>query len=528
MKLIDLVMGQNFSLQRSGAAHGVAVDLKHLCQWYDICSGIEVAGIGQQKLEGVADPAVSVDNPSQYFVVNAEIARVVGCSAPEANDFGTEFVAHLLRRHHISQAFAHFSALPVNREAVGQQPPVGRAVIHGAGGQQRAVEPASVLVMAFQVEVGLGPAGVAGAGVRGLEHRGVGGARVKPDLQNITALGVVWCISGTTKVCQDVFWLGLAPSLNAASFDHLGRQVHDVQRARVQFAAVLVQKKGQGHAPAALAADAPVGPVGNHVAQPAPPVLGVKSGLLNGIERGLAQGFRGLVDSEHALALVHAHKPLRRSAVNHWRFVAPAVRVAVGDVGGGKQPVCLAQHLDDALAGFPDVHAAKQRQLGRVLAVALHRVEDVVIGQPVRDTAVEIFHAIGRRGVHQPGAVFCGGVVGQVDRAEAVICRVDMGQRMVKIDAVELFAQGAGEHRAGQAVALQTMGDQVFSQQQQAAGCVDQRIGQRRVEVERLVGRQGPGGGGPDHGKGGPRLPGVADRQAAQAKGLGQSGRLGT
>ena len=30
MKLIDLVMGQDFSLQRSGAAHGVAVDLQHL------------------------------------------------------------------------------------------------------------------------------------------------------------------------------------------------------------------------------------------------------------------------------------------------------------------------------------------------------------------------------------------------------------------------------------------------------------------------------------------------------------------
>ena len=68
-------------------------------------------------------------------------------------------------------------------------------------------------------------------------------------------------------------------------------------------------------------------------------VFRVKSGLVDRVQGGLAQRLGRLVHGEHANALVHAHKPLGGSAVDHRCLVAPAVRVAVGDVGGGKQPV---------------------------------------------------------------------------------------------------------------------------------------------------------------------------------------------
>jgi hypothetical protein len=55
--------------------------------------------------------------------------------------------------------------------------------------------------------------------------------------------------------------------------------------------------------------------------------------------------------------------------------------------------------------GFPDVLAAEQRQLVGVDAVALHRVEDVVVGQAMRDAAVEVVHAVGGGRVHDAGAV---------------------------------------------------------------------------------------------------------------------------
>ena len=43
---------------------------------------------------------------------------------------------------------------------MGQQAFVGRAVVQGAAQQQRAVEPAPVLVVAFQIQIGLGAVGV--------------------------------------------------------------------------------------------------------------------------------------------------------------------------------------------------------------------------------------------------------------------------------------------------------------------------------------------------------------------------------
>ena len=51
---------------------------------------------------------------------------------------------------------------------MGEHPPVGRLAVDGHRGEQAALEPAPVLVGAFQIEVGRigGPGGVAGAGAR--------------------------------------------------------------------------------------------------------------------------------------------------------------------------------------------------------------------------------------------------------------------------------------------------------------------------------------------------------------------------
>jgi len=67
------------------------------------------------------------------------------------------------------------AALAIDREAVRQQRAIGCAVFERAAQQQRRVEPAAVLVVAFKVDVGLGAllviAPVAGrAGVRAAQH----------------------------------------------------------------------------------------------------------------------------------------------------------------------------------------------------------------------------------------------------------------------------------------------------------------------------------------------------------------------
>ena len=122
--------------------------------------------------------------------------------------------------------------------------------------------------------------------------------------------------------------------------------------------------------------------------------------------------------------------------------------------------------------------------------------------------------------MHDAGAVFGGGVVGQVDRREAVVACVDMRQRMAEMDAGERFALRRRDHAALQAVARQALLDQRCGQQQLPALGVHQRVLERRVQVERLVGGDGPRGGGPDHREG------LAD-DLGQAEGRGQLVGLG-
>ena len=92
---------------------------------------------------------------------------------------------------------------------------------------------------------------------------------------------------------------------------------------------------------------------------------------------------------------------------------------------------------------------------------------------------------------------------------------------MTKHQAAQRFALGSGKHHALELVALQAFLHQAGCQQQHAARCVHQGIFKLRVGVEGLVGRDGPCGGGPDHGEG--FFASIA-RQSSQSKSRGQGG----
>ena len=93
---------QNVLLQFGGAAQGVAVDFQQLVGGNGVGGGVEVAHIGQQEAQGVADAAVSVDHAGQDFVVNVQVARIVGGGHPQAHNFCAELVGDFLRNHHIA------------------------------------------------------------------------------------------------------------------------------------------------------------------------------------------------------------------------------------------------------------------------------------------------------------------------------------------------------------------------------------------------------------------------------------------
>lgn len=261
---------------------------------------------------------------------------------------------------------------------------------------------------------------------------------------------------------------------------------HQLDGAWMQFATGLVQEERDRYAPVALARDAPVGTPGDHSVQARLAPARDEFGLGDGFQRSLAQG------STLPGLLVHADEPLRGGAIDQRRLVPPAVHVAVIDGFVGQQAADLFQLGHHVGVGLPDELAAEERQRVDVDAVALHRAEDVVVAHPVALAGIEVVFAVGRRRVDDTGAGIEGHVVGQVDRRQALV------ERMAEVDQFQRLALGGGDHLALALVARQAGLDQGLGQHQVTIAGIDQRVVDLRMHVQRLVGRDGPGRGGPD------------------------------
>ena len=375
-----------------------------------------------------------------------------------------------------------------------------------------------MLIVTFQVQIGFRALVVVHVVVRAAHHMPESAARVEPDLQNVGALGVLLGFFSA----QDFFGGHAAPGLDAALLDHVGRLVDDLHGARVQCTRVHMQEEGDGHAPRALARDAPVGTTGDHGAQAVLTVFRVEAGLLDGFQRDLAQSLFGLLGGigEHAFAFIHADEPLRCSAVDDGRLVAPAMGVAVLQAGGVHQAVGDLQRIQNDGHSLPDVLTTEHGQIGCVHAVALLGVQDVLVVHAIVDTAVEVIHAVGRGRVHDTGTVVSRGVVGQVHGRDAVKTLVHMGQRVLEGHVVKRLALSGGDYGAFQLPAGKAFFDQCGGHDQQAALGVDQAVFQIGVDVQRLVGRDSPGRGRPDDDEG-------FFVQLGQTESSGQLGRLG-
>src|SRR5450830_559352 len=470
-----------FPLQQQRAVHGPTVQGEHLVGRQQVGGRVEAAQVGEQETRGVADPPVGVGAALQDLVGDRHLARVIGRGDPQAHDIGAQGVVDFLRSDHVAQRLGHLATGLVDGETVGQQFAVRRVVVDGATGQQGRVEPAAMLVRAFQVEVGPWTALMAHR-VRTAQHVPVGGAGIEPDVEGVADLVVQ-----RRFVAQQLGGVHLEPGFDAFDFDALGHLLHQLGGTRVQLTAFLVEEERDRHTPVALAGDAPVRTVGDHRVQACLAPGRDELGFFDGFERPLTQGIAG-----HR-GLVHADKPLRGGAVDQRGLVAPAVHVAVADGFGMQQRADFAQLVDDARVGLEDELAAEELQGLGIHAVALHRVEDLIVDHAVLLADLEVVLAVGRRAVNDTGTGAQFDVVGQVYRRQTVI------ERVTEIDQFQGFALGNRQYRAFQLVARQARLHQFFGQHQQAVTDIHQGIVEFRVNVQRLVGRDGPRGGGPDH-----------------------------
>ncbi len=116
---------------------------------------------------------------------------------PQAQNFRAVLFRDHLRRQGIAQRLGHFAALLVQHEAVGQHALVRRVAARADAFQQRGLEPAAMLVGAFQIKIGrpLGQCGSMGFSTRKTWVE----PEFEPDIQNVGDLLVIFGIAALAQ-----------------------------------------------------------------------------------------------------------------------------------------------------------------------------------------------------------------------------------------------------------------------------------------------------------------------------------------
>jgi hypothetical protein len=110
--------------------------------------------VAEQEAGGIADAAVGIGHALQDLVGNVHFLAVIGRRHPQAQDVGPQRVHDLLRGDHVALGLRHLAALGIDGKAVGQHLAIRCHAMHRDRGQQRGLEPAAMLVGAFQVQIG--------------------------------------------------------------------------------------------------------------------------------------------------------------------------------------------------------------------------------------------------------------------------------------------------------------------------------------------------------------------------------------
>ena len=187
---------------------------------------------------------------------------------------------------------------------------------------------------------------------------------------------------------------------------------------------------------------------------------------------------------------VHGDEPLRRGQEDHRVVAAPAVRIAVAELGAMPEAGALVQRLLDLRVGGPDLQAGEQQHVVRVVAARADRGVDV---QAVADAGRVVVRAVAGRGVDDAGAGFERDVVGEHADRRAIVERVLERQPIEHLalhhdDRIAERLAGGLAHRPGQ------VGGEDDHPPVELVGAVVE-VG---MEGDGQVGRDGPGRRRPD------------------------------
>ena len=206
--------------------------------------GIEIVQVAKQEAQGIANSTIGLGDALEQIVGNRNLARVVGAGHPQAQNVGTQCLHDLLWRHHIARRLAHLVAVLVDRETMREHGLVRCPAVDGDTGQKRGLEPATVLIGTFQVEIGHG---IAGRGTSGGTRTAMHHPAVEPHVQGVGAGLVLF------RVNAPIGRLRAEPGFQTVGLHGGGDAAQQGRRIRVQVLRLAIDEDRHGDAPGALA-----------------------------------------------------------------------------------------------------------------------------------------------------------------------------------------------------------------------------------------------------------------------------------
>ena len=182
LEVVDDIAVAHERIELGDSRQHVALKLRHVAVTHR--ETVAVMGeIAEQKAQRVPQAAIRIHIRLDDIGTDAQILRIVRTHGPEAQDFRARLLDHLLRHDDIAERLRHLAAVLVIDEAMGQDFVERGAAARAACFQKRGLEPAAMLVGAFQIERGR-PFEVRAL----LEHEGVGATGIEPHIEDVADL----------------------------------------------------------------------------------------------------------------------------------------------------------------------------------------------------------------------------------------------------------------------------------------------------------------------------------------------------
>ena len=478
MEVIAFISSGNFLLQQLQMHQSPLVKLQHFVERNSIGFIIEIVGVAEDITDGVTDFAVNLSQLLEDFRGDTNICLIIrGCS-PQTDDISAVLLDYILRNDNVAYRFGHFAAFAINYIAMSQYGFIRSTACNSNRGQQRGLEPAAMLVTAFEVHSNRP------GKLRTLcSNSHVRGTAIEPYVHDVGFLMEVLAAAfrADSAFRQQLFSSMSPPCVTALFFEPVSNGVNSSLVNQMLAAVVAVEYRDR-YAPYALTADAPVMTVANHVMNT---LLAPGRNPLNIVDR-----FQCVITEA-----VDRSEPLRGCAENNRVFAAPAVCILVLDVLFTQQAVQLSQIFQYRDVGIEYKHALEAfASLFGQLALGVNRAEN---RQLIFQAGFKVDITMTRSGMYAAGTSFSGYIVSHnYERTTVVIFR----ERMHAFSVFHFFTKSSAKDIAEVLVASSAnLSQQILCHKENFAFAFNPSIFQSRVQRNSNVRRHGPRSGGPNY-----------------------------